>query len=235
MKIRFLLIFLLFSCEKYSDYTTDEIGRVTITPIETRVSDAKIISWKNKSDLISKGIELSLQIPLLRKNDLKDLSSSKKIDAWLLRIFKEQDKRELLAQLAIPLHETIKQLKNLTIKILYSAAITQSPSIIPCPPMNHRQQIGDIQIKTEINKQLIITVNRFERGETTEIVLPLKEDIITVDGGEKLAGTYSLDLALYNMRTKIRYSNIMTYAETVKVKKEQAVFVKGCTNYEIPQ
>ena len=61
-------------------------------------------------------------------------------------------------------------------------------------------------------------------------VEPITYAPININGGQVLRGDYSIDIALYNQKRKLKLSNWVKIKKTASIKTEEEVTLRGCRN-----
>lgn len=250
MKFANLLLLVLLvttGCQEYSPYIKDAKGRVYIEPKNTGIEFTEIKEWTVGQPLnqkISKGFMVKIKFPIIKTEDLMDLLEYRKIDSWLVRIYRRTySSSEILGHLYIPIvlpgrQKTgmrVRQLENGFFSIYYAAAAMSNRfEHFVCPAFDHNFVLEDVKIEkrgTSLAKLVVSSVEMEEiRGEIAKFGYAPQ----IINGGMKLSGTYRVELALFNYGSKTRYSSFLPLQEVIVVGPEKRKVVKGCTGFQIP-
>ena len=160
MKILFLALIILLGCQKYSEFEKNAAGWIYITPQDFKIEKAEVVDWKVGpmfKETLSKGIRLYINFPLIKKQNMQELSEKRDINSWLVRINKESGgKKEILGQIYVPLTVPgntgvrVKQLKKGLVNIYYpAAAVSSRLENLKCPAFDHQLVIKELEVKSK--------------------------------------------------------------------------------------
>jgi len=235
------------SCSREAEYSYSK-NTAYIKAHNVAISDMRVIKWrvgKFGKDILSRGFRLSFELPLLSDEALKVLYEKKNIDSWLIRLKRKQGLHsEILGYYSMtmispdPRHSSrlrFRSPKKASIGINYAASsISMRLSELPCPALNHRLLIDDYEVKNKGTNKQSWVVSGVDDYYVSPKVTMISYSPITVNGGMKLKGDYSVELAFYNQKLKRRLSSFVTLMNIASVEKEAEVTVKGCENYIVP-
>ncbi|TNF30947.1 MAG: hypothetical protein EP319_03750 [Deltaproteobacteria bacterium] len=250
MKKFFLLILLFFlnSCQEYSQFN-EVNGTITILPTESKIEDIQIVKWRvgpRRKQLVSKGIEIRMKFPILSSESLEHLIEKSNVNAWLVTIRRNNLVREEVMERAfIPLvipgtdksryKARIRQMKNGYVRVFYAdAAVSHRFADFSCPAFKHNKLITSVQIEEIAPQNSPIILSPHRKDKILAKVNEFSYQPEPVNGEKSLEGRYSIEIALYNSKTKTVLSNSYRYAQYAVVENEKEVPITGCENFEIP-
>jgi len=221
--------------------------RAFITPVDWGIDDYRVENWKvgkYLKDTVSKGVVVTLKLPILRKEDLQELVSDHGVDSWLIKIRRKNTYRnEVLGSVYIPLttpdrkRASSGQIRLASFHIYYHAAAASTRfENLNCPAFNHTKSIKDI--KTQENTAVSFTKLSLTASE--EEILNSKVEAfsygnIIFSGGMSLLGDYQFEIAFYNHFNKTKKSNFLAYSDSLNVLSESESNIPGCENATIPE
>lgn len=247
MKNIFLILVLAIfsSCQKKSEvfYTRQ---RVVIKPTWSGVESLKIIPWRvglMRNITISRGIQITIRLPQLKKKDLRYLVDKFGVDSWIMKVKRKGMMRyETMGYFYVPLilpgqrnAMRINQMKAGNFKIYYaSSAVSSRLSNLPCPAFKHDLLIEKTSIKE--SKPLInnLIVSPAEEKRILSRVEEFSYANTILNGGKELRGEYFIELAFYNKERKSKLSNFIELEDTASVLVERSNPIAGCESYQIP-
>lgn len=250
MKNYFLLILILIfsSCQKYSQFK-DVNGHITILPTESKIEELSIVKWRvgpKRKQLLSKGIEFRLRLPVLSKDGLQHLLEESKVNAWLVTVRRNNRIREEVIERAyIPLvvpgsdksrfKARIRHMKHGYVRIYYrDAAVSHRYSEFSCPAFKHNKLITKVKIEETVIQHSPIILSPHKKDKIMGKVNPFSYRPEPVNGDKSLEGRYSVEIALYNSETKTVLSNYFRFPQYAIVEREKEVIITGCHNFKIP-
>jgi hypothetical protein len=239
-KVFLLLFFLIFSsCQKYSQFKEVD-GTITILPTVSKIEAINVVKWRvgpRRKQLVSKGIEIKIRFPVLSREHLDHLLEKSNVNAWLITVRKNNLVRSQVMERAyIPLvvpgtekaryRARVRQMKNGYVTIFYAdAAVSPRYANFACPAFRHNKLITEVALEETVAQNSPIILSPFKKDYQPE----------PVNGEKSLEGRYTIEIALYNSKTKTILSNSYRLSQYAKVLKEKEVPITGCDNFEIPR
>ena len=247
--IYILIPFIFLGCsENYTYYSLNSHSFMIDLPKGT-IDRVKIIDWKvgrgSSLSKISKGILISLNLPSISKNHLKDINEKTEVDSWLIKVSKisRTGNKTTLGHITLPLVQKnwrklsnkkfFRDIKKTGFSIFYSAAAHSSRfAKFSCPAFDHNKIITDISIeerKASSTKRILV-----EKG--TKYPLTSKSEEIgfftRLNGGVEMKGSYTFDLAFYNSKRGRRQGSFIPFKEFVKIPDEKSKHIKSCVGFK---
>lgn len=239
-----MLLFFV-GCQEVSQYKRVDT-KVTIAPHKTSIKadEAKWRVGPLRKQRVSKGIRVKLSFPQLDKKDLKDLISHLGIDSWIVRVKRRtmitnQTLDYFYIPFLVPGRGTsdlrIKQIPAGFLNIYYSAAAISSRfEKFQCPAFDHRKEITGYEVISVNGQDKVIKGSTRNSISFNRKLEPYDYTPFSVNAGKEMNGEYRFEIALFDLKNKLRKSNWFLLPEAVKVTKEKLVALKGCKNFEIP-
>lgn len=236
-----LLLFVVTSCEKKSELT-NRGSSYFIKVFNSNIEDFRTISWKVGAygkQTISKGMQITVALPVVSEDDLEILHKKKKVDSWLLKVSRKSSlRRETVGYFSVEFMSKkrgtprVRLVRKTGVGVFYSAAsISMRLSKSLCPAFKHNKKIDDIELQGSFTEQMIsLTAGDIERINAK--VPEVTYSPLSFNGGSSLKGTYYVDIALYNKNEKTRYSSYLRTGKQIVIDKEESVFLKGCQGKE---
>ncbi|MCP4914332.1 MAG: hypothetical protein GY909_14560 [Oligoflexia bacterium] len=236
-----LLLLFTFSCEKKSELTSRG-SSYFVKVFDSNIEDFRTISWKVGAygkQTISKGMQITVSLPVIKEEDLETLHKEKKVDSWLLKVTRMSSlRRETVGYFSVEFMSRkrgtprVRLVRKTGVGVFYSAAsISMRLSKSLCPAFKHNKKIEDIELKGSFSEQMIsLTAGDIERINAK--VPEVTYSPLSLNGGSSLKGRYYVDVALYNKESKIRYSSYLRAGKEIVIDKEESVFLKGCQGKE---
>ena len=243
-----LILTLLFisSCRKEAIYEQGKYNTSIVVPLDIKLDNLKVIDWKvgpGFKTVISKGFQLTFDLPFISKDAVDDLYDKKKVNGWIVRVIKNGAKgRRSLGYLYYPIKQHKKgrmsfggqQIKSGAVRIFYAAASMSSRfRNFQCPAFDHNLSIEDITLEAGGE------AGRFLVSAAEERLIPGKVERFSLrpaifNGEISLIGSYEIELAFFNIETKRRKSNFIKIPGRVVVKREERHVLRGCQGVTIP-
>ncbi|MCO4793966.1 MAG: hypothetical protein KC493_09650 [Bacteriovoracaceae bacterium] len=239
---------LVSSCQDYSEFKNID-GHITIVPAYSTIDDLKVVKWRvgpRRKQLISKGIEIKIRLPVLEKEHLNYLINKSEVNAWLVTVRRNNLVRaSVMERTYIPLvvpgtdkskfSARIRQMKNGYIRIYYAdAAVSTRYASFPCPVFQHNKLIKKIEIEQLAAQNTPIILRPYNKDKVLSRVNEFNYRPEPINGDKSLEGRYSVEIALYNSKTKTILSNSYKFPQLAKVVREVEVPVTGCQNFKVP-
>lgn len=245
-----VLLFLLFSAcrQNYSGYKPTGDKTAVITPVLSRISRVEAIDWKVGAlgkETVSKGVRIKIDFPRLRIDDIEDLVTKTELDSWLVRVHKQTGYgSNILGHFYIPMINPgnkgsslrVSQMEYGMVNIYYAAS-SVSPRFenLNCPPFNHQLYIDDDDVVIEETDFLTkVMVNPSDYALVQAKLDTFGYQPTTLNAGMNLVGSYYVDVALYDSRSKMRRSSFLRLPQTVRIKLERTRPVSGCADAQVP-
>ena len=240
-----IVLFLLFGCQKYSEYKELPQGGFLLTPRGISIKDIKVIRWKvgkGYKKEVSKGIKFHFTLPLLKKEYVEKLTATG-INSWIVRVSRVRTiSSEKLDYFTIPLlvaqkkvfgKSGFKAMRSGRVNIFYASSfVSSNDSNIVCPRLGHRKIIQEIDVKREKSRSQHIHVSIVNESSLRVKSHYLGYEPEKINGGMSLQGTYVIELALYDQKKQKLMSNWFRINEKIVIGMEKEVSLKGCSLYE---
>lgn len=206
-----------------------------VRPAPQGVERVQVQEWKvnpDRSQMVSRGFTVTLEVPQLTSGDLKTLIEKHRIDSWYFQIRRGS---EVLQRVSVPLSISGRQHRSLQFIVQYAAsAISMRFANSLCPGFNHRKIMTTPTIVQAPQGSPVLTLSPLNESRLTAPIQAFEIRPTSINGGHSLMGTYSFDMAYFDTREKSMRSNLVTLTEAVQVTSERDVEIRGCENYKIP-
>lgn len=231
MRLTLLCLFLLVSCSKVYDLEKKN-GVYYLPDLSLKLSNPRDIPWevgRKREVTISKGVRLSSSIPRISQKAQRTLYKLNGTDSWLIRLSrKARGTLFALEHFYINLNNITRNTKDFTVNLYYhAAAVSKRFRLFHCPAFNHRYKVASLSLENRneaIPSELFVrAVDKF-RGRATR----LRFAPMVISGGRNLKGIYQIDMALYNSKTKMRYSNWFPVQNYLAISGDRNVSVPSC-------
>ncbi|MDC1174769.1 hypothetical protein OAT67_05220 [Bacteriovoracaceae bacterium] len=232
-----LMLFFMTSCTKKSELTSRG-SSLFVQVNNTEISNFRELTWKvgayGKQE-VSKGIQITIDMPLVSLNDLETIYNKKNADSWLVKIIRKSSmRRELIGYFSVELvsfrngKPNTRNVAKTGVGVNYSASsISMRLSRTNCPAFGHNLKMEDIKIEGSYRPQMIsLTGGDIERIRAK--VPEVSYSPLSLNGGDQLKGTYVAEVAFYNQESKTRVSSFIQVGKELQISQEKEVFVKGC-------
>ncbi len=231
MYLKLIPLLLLVSCTKYHELKKKS-GVYYLTDVYNEIQQAKNVEWevgRKREATISKGIRLNTSISNLSDEAKSYLYKKYGIDSWIIRLSRERrGYAQGIGYFFINLSNMSRTSKDYTINLYYhAAAVSKRFRLFHCPAFKHRYDITSFDLEDRLGVEkgdiYIRPVKRFP-GKVT----PLRFAPMIISGGRSLLGKYFIDMALYNTKTKLLYSEWVPVDKTLIIRQEVARSVASC-------
>jgi len=241
-----ILSFLFLGCTKYSELEVNKYGNYFFKTDHVHVKDIKLIPWRvglTEKQTLTKGILFTLSFPRIRNSDIFNINEKTNADSWIIRVRRSSSLgSSVLGFLyspfllpGIPGIEKLraKQIKTMTLQILYSAATLPDELLrSPCPPMNHRKYIEELYIDPQSDVVSLMTITPEMSSNLNEEITEFSYQTPTLNGGADLAGVYHFEISFFDSKNKKTLGDWFDYPETVTVVREMEASLEECRDYE---
>lgn len=231
MILRILILFAFLSCTKEHE-AFKKNGLYFLKQVESEIHMTKEIEWevgKKKEVEISKGIRFSTTIPKLTEQAKEALFNKHQIDSWLIKVSRlSRGMSKDLGHFFIRFANMSRTTKDYTINLYYhAAAVSKRFRNFHCPAFNHRFEIEDYSLDRRPNSQATDVYIRpvqkiFAKVSKHGFTPPI------MSGGRSLIGNYVVDIALYNSKSKYRFSKWLPTNGIIRVTQEIPRSVASC-------
>lgn len=227
---------LIYSCSEYSKVTPIN-GGYEVTPGSLKILNVKSKPWKvgkKGKFVISKGAEIQIEIPKIKKNHIDEMKKSNNIDSAIIEISRKYQGHLIpIGAMKIPINILSKRgLDSLSFDILYhSASVRPSFTLYSCVPYNESYILKDLEIKNYKTLNDSLTVMSLYNKNYKNIILPFQVQNQTFTSGKNLLGEFRLKFAFYNSLEQQLRSSFYEYQEIVIIKEEEKVTIPGCETY----
>lgn len=242
-----LLFISLSGCQDYSQFIQGERG-ITIIPNRVSISSSEVADWRVgplRRQEVSKGLKIKLDFPQLEKDHLQKLVETIGIDSWIIRVKRKTlITSETLDTFYVPVlvpgrgksDFRIKQVQAGFLNLYYAAAAISSRfERFQCPAFDHDKVITDFEIIDVYGREKAIRASKRNASLVTGKIERYSYRPFPVNVGKDMTGEYHFEIALYNVKEKLRKSNWFELHEAIKVTKEKSVNIKGCKDFKIPK
>ncbi len=232
-----LALFLVMGCKE--ECALKQRGtNFTLENVRGAISNIKIVSWPRgpaEKAGISLAAIISVDLPLIKKDDAEILQKELFVDSWLVQYQRTSDTgTETLGYLSIPLFQEKSKRTRLYLRpetvyfqMTYAAGYN-SPRFqnFTCPAFNHRKSISRYGVESESRDPEILGI-AFDRPLKANPFPPeLKPTMF--NGGVSLIGEYRASFALYNSQTKTINSSFVVAENVAKITEEEIHPLKEC-------
>ncbi len=236
MKLIFLVLFTLLSCQKYAGFT-DNDSLATIDNVKAEIIRADILEIKvgpSRTQEVSRGFLVEVGLNPIKEESAEALSRKFHVNSWLMRVRRVSGaSREDIGYSYTPffsqhirLGKSFIKTKSISFRINYAAMISANLRNFNCPAYNHNLLIDDIKIIPRDFGNYSLTTDKprplNRPAEINKIVPP------DFNGGLKLMGRYQVELALYNSDKKEIFGDWIPVNNIVEVSYESSTQLPGC-------
>lgn len=226
-----MLILSSYSCTKVHDVKKKN-GIYYLDEIEAEITQAKQISWNvglKKEVEVSKGLRLSVSVPVVTDKSKTVLYNKYGIDSWIYRISRRRKGRsDALGYVFYHFNNITRSTKAFTLNIYYhAAAVSERFRHFHCPAFEHRFYLPDVSLSSR-NVTLENSVYAKTMPRIQPKVYRLGFTPLIFSAGRSMLGEYHVDLALYNSKTKQRYSGWFPVGKEIKITEEIKRTVASC-------
>ena len=230
-KAFFLILILLVSCTKRHEVIKKKSLHF-VKGVISETSEPKEIPWKvglKKEMEISKGFLFYIQIPILEEEGIETLKSRYGINSWVFRVVKLKNGQEDIIDYSYAnLTTSAQKEKRLNLRLYYSAAaVSKQFRSFHCPAFKHRKRIESITLKKipSVKPTDIFTKSYGRLGASPK---HLRFSFKNVEAGSSMYGDYFVEYALYNSKTKKRYSRWLKSDHKIVISKETSNIIPSC-------
>ena len=226
-----IFIFALSGCTKVYDVEKKN-GIYFLSGIQSEIKEVRHINWKvglEREIEVSKGVRLAVTVPIISENAKEILYKNKKIDSWIYRFNRKRRGRvEPVAHVYYHFNNISTSTKTFSLNIFYHAASVSSRfRYFHCPAFDHRLYLPDVDLSTrESTLQEDIFVRAMPKVPSKVHRLGFTPLIFTA--GRSMAGEYEVDFALYNSKTKQRFSRWFPVEKKLDLNQEVRRTVASC-------
>ena len=235
-------------CKEHSEYLARRKS-VTIHPKNVGIKKVSVLPWRvgpMKKQEVSKGITISVKLPMLETDDLIDMTEKINVDSWIVRVRRERiATREQLQYLMIPFvrelergigKKILKQLPVGTVNIVYAAAaISSRLEGFRCPAFGHAKVIKEAELLKLRTPRRVVHASPADETRMDIKYEDFSYRPFSINGGNTLIGNYIFDMALFNSHENKRMSSWYQMDTQIRIQTEIATYVKGCAGSKIPE
>lgn len=234
----FTFLIFTFGCQQRSELEV-ESGRAVLTPRPFKVSNTSTIDWRvgpERRQTVSRGFNIVVDLPQLKRDDLRYLIEERGVDSWYLQLHRRSASRmEVLHRTVVPLSLSVGQVKTTLFPIQYAAsAISMRMAESPCPNFSHRFLIEGLTKESRPAGLQNLTTSAVNEAYIGGNYVMAEIRPSSINGGNQLQGEYRVEIALFDSRTNRRKSNFMTMSDLVRIPRESIVEIRGCENFKMP-
>lgn len=231
------LLFVFSSCQKKSTMEIEK-NRVVLSPSPFAVSDLSTLDWRvgnERKQIVSRGFNITIDIPQLTRADLVHLIEERQIDSWYIQLHRRGVTRtEVLYKTAVPLSKKTGQIKTALFPIQYAAsAISMRMAESPCPTFSHRYLISGLSKERQNSGIQTLTSSALNEAYIGPGYVMAEIRPSSINGGGRLQGEYRVEIALFDTKTHRRKSNFVAMSDVIKISNEAIVDIKGCENFKL--
>lgn len=237
-----LLIFLIFiiSCSKDSKIIEINDQRIKIEVSDLKFEEVDNVSWavgRSKITVLSKGLQLLINLPSLSKEDLNLISKKYKFDSWIYEVYKNKNGyKQILNSFYIPFVKNRGEFSHSVEKngvyLMYSS-VYPSPSFekFNCPAFGHDKFLEsyDIEKSYGVESTQYLKISKFTSKRYNGAPEKAHYSLNKVNVGKYMKGEYVIRIALYDQENKKTVSNFISYTTKLNVYNETQRVVSGCT------
>jgi hypothetical protein len=228
-----LLIFLVifFSCSKKHELKKNK-GNNYFEKVVSKIDAVKHIEWrvgKKKKKTVSRGIRVSVTVPIVGEEAKKILLREHKIDSWIFRYSKRYlGKTTPLGHVFYHFDNLSGNAKGFNVNIYYHASVVSDKfRAFKCPAFGHRKFLADIDILQSRGARADnIVVKPMGRVRSKVLRLRFKPPIFSI--GRDMIGDYGVEFALYDSKMKKRHSIWSKVQGYIQISKERKVTLSSC-------
>lgn len=227
----FSLIFMLGACTKVHEVKKKN-GIYYLSEIESEITQLKHITWEvglEREVEISKGIRVSVSVPVISDRTKNILYNKHGIDSWIYRFSRKRKGRsDALGYVFYHFNNITRSTKAFTLNIYYHAAtVSERFRRFHCPAFEHRAYLPEISLE---KKDTIFKDNIFVKTmpKIKSRVDRLGFTPLIFSAGRSMLGDYQVDMALYNTKTKQRFSGWLPVGKEIRVNAERKKEVASC-------
>jgi len=226
-----LLILILSGCTKVHDLEKKN-GIYYLSGVKAEIKEAKHISWDvglKREIEVSKGVRLSVSVPIVSEDAKKVLYKKHGIDSWVFRFNRKRRGRvDPIGHVFYHFNNISTSTKAFPLNIYYHAAsISHRFRYFHCPAFDHRFHLPDVNLsKREITLQEDIFVRAMPKVKSKVNRLGFTPLVVTA--GRSMLGEYQVDFALYNSKTKQRFSMWFPVDKMLYINRELRRTVASC-------
>ncbi len=231
MIARILILFTLLSCTKYNEVKKGN-GLHYIENMYSKIDQVKEVNWKvgrKKNVDISKGLRLYVSMPNISPDGRELLEMKYGINSLIYRLNRvRRGASEPLGYFFFRLGNMTRTSKNFTLSLYYHAAsVSKSFRMFHCPAFNHKFKLENFEINSS---RMGDPQDMYVRGvgNIAAKATRLRFAPMITSGGLSLKGKYTLDFALYNEKTKNRYSKWQRVDGVLDITKEVTKALPSC-------
>lgn len=230
MKVLYLTFILLFGCTKVHD-VIERNGIFYFEDISSEISDVKHVDWevgKKREITISRGIRLSTSVPVISSSAKSALYSKYGVNAWVFRFNRtKRGRTEQLGHVYYHFDNISRSTKTFTLNVYYHAsAVSKHFYYFHCPAFEHRLHLQDVDLESTNVKSESVYLRAMSKIRSK--VNRLGFNPLIFSGGRSMLGTYDVEFALYNTKTKQRYSRWHKVEGKVVLTQEVSRSVNSC-------
>lgn len=241
-----ILGFLILGCTKYSEIEVNRYGNYSFKTNHIHVKEASLIPWRvglTEKQTLTKGIIFTLSFPRIRNSDIFAINEKTNADSWIIRVRRSSSLGSSVLGFfyspfllpGIPGIEKLraKQIKTMTLQVLYSAATLPDELVrSPCPPMNHRKMVGELYMDSQSDLTTLMTISPDMASNLEDEITEFSYQTPTINGGPDLLGVYHFEISFFDSKNRKILGDWYEYPETVTVVKEVEASLEECRDYE---
>ena len=192
-----------------------------------------------KRQEVSKGLRIKISLPQIKKDDLLHIINVTKANSWVVRVSRKSNLgKNVLGSVYIPIKSPgtrsskVKQLPSGYTQVFFaSAAISKRFENLNCPAFKHNLIID--KIREHFPKEPVaFKISPGIEFRNTYKVRTFDYKPFPFNGGKSLKGIYTIELALYNYKTKMIKSNKVKVPGYFEILEEKELFIKGCKDFK---
>lgn len=241
-----IFVVLASACTRYAEY--DEVnGRLSLSIENGKIASVDDVSWRvgeSQRSVLSKGVEIRVDLPRLNRQLIKKLFDNYEADSWAIRVQRTGTTRgQVIGEFFVPymslsdsarVRGRSRSPKSVSFRLFYAAAAVSDRLMnLTCPAFNHRFKIERLQLqRTPQNHNL--QVSRFRRDPVRSDIREMGYFPISINGGNNLLGRYEIQLALYSARERIYKSDFRPISNLIRIDQEVPISVPECEGFKVP-
>jgi hypothetical protein len=228
-------IFFVSSCVSYVKVSETE-SSITIKDLQLDIGNVKELEWKvgrNQDQIISRGVNVELDLPKFSDEQIENISSKYKVDHLMIQV-KRRYRGVIIpvGTVIMPFSEGKRIPKKAFIDLLYYSAIYR-PSYIQykCVPFNLSYKLDKFKVRERGTYTKDITVSSAYDKKLRDKAVVYTFQAPSLTSGRDLVGEYFFSMAFYDSKENIIKSSVYEYLSTLQVISEHKEDVRGCTGY----
>jgi hypothetical protein len=227
-----IFLFIVSSCTKVHDLEKKN-GIYYLSKVKTEIKEVKHVPWQvglKREIEVSRGVRLSITVPIISDSTKHILYQKHGVDSWVYRFNrKRRGRKDPIGHVFYHFNNISSSTKAFTLNIYYHASsVSNRFRYFHCPAFDHRLHLQNVALssrKTSRQEDIYVRAmpnvkSKVERLGFTPLIF---------SAGRSMFGEYEVDFALYNSKTKQRFSRWFPVAKMLNITNEVRRTVSSCT------